>query len=95
MRAIKLKIWQRFSLLKRVKLSNDQKHPTTRMTREQVLNELRREISMRERLYPNWVRTGKLKKGTADLRLNALKEALRIIEADTTKQGSLFDQPHN
>jgi len=41
-----------------------------------VLTELRRELSMRERLYPDWVRDGKLSEKAAAHRKAAIREAI-------------------
>lgn len=45
-----------------------------------ALGELRREIGMREHLYPKWVAEGRMKAVVADRQLSALKGALELIE---------------
>lgn len=66
--------------------------PTTQQkpTREEVKKELKREISMRKRVYPGWVSGGKLKQETATHRIECLERALELLD-DSGEQGSLFD----
>jgi hypothetical protein len=65
----------------------------------EMLNELKREICTRERVFPGWVSSGKLKKETADHRIQALKAIYNVVHTRATlwnvgeemKQPSLFD----
>lgn len=42
--------------------------------------ELKREITLRERLYPRWVQDRKLSQATADRQLEAMRSALATLE---------------
>ena len=42
---------------------------------------VRREISMREQVYPRWVVSGKLKQETADYEIEAMRAVLDTLEA--------------
>jgi len=46
-----------------------------------VIVELKRELLMREKLYPGWVRDGKLSQKTADRRILAMVRAIELIES--------------
>lgn len=57
-----------------------------------VVEELRRELSMRQRLYPQWVRQGRMTAEQKDHRVNCLIEAIADLEArhqPTSQQGTL------
>ncbi|GAB2874074.1 hypothetical protein [Hymenobacter ruber] len=49
-------------------------------TLEQRLTELRRELETRKRVYPDWVRTGRLSQHTADHREQVLRDVLADLE---------------
>jgi len=51
--------------------------PDTRLTRG--VDELRREIAMRKRMYPQWVERGTLRKAVADRQLADLENLLELI----------------
>ena len=51
------------------------------MNRTEILTELRRELATRHRVYPEWVRAGKLSQRTADHRLAAIASAIALIES--------------
>lgn len=53
------------------------------ITKEEMLAELRRELSMRESVYPKWIASGKLKQEVADHRIAALREAIKTVEMNT------------
>jgi hypothetical protein len=56
------------------------------------ITEVRREIALRERVYPGWVQRGRLTEGQATYALEAMREVRRTLErleADT-RQPSLF-----
>jgi hypothetical protein len=59
---------------------------------DSVLDELRRELAMRQRVYPNWVRAGNLSQQTSDFRIQAIEQAIKLIEAMQPQQGGLFDE---
>ncbi|MEQ8504621.1 MAG: hypothetical protein RIB80_04795 [Rhodospirillales bacterium] len=50
-----------------------------------ALTELRREIAMRERLYPQWVQQGRMVQAVADRQIAALKGALDLILENAQK----------
>lgn len=57
-----------------------------------VVEELRRELSMRQRLYPQWVRQGRMTAEQMRHRVNCLIEAIADLEArhqPTSQQGTL------
>ena len=53
---------------------------TDEITVEQKVDELRREIKTRRRVYPRWVAQGKLKPDVADLRIKILVAMVRDYE---------------
>ena len=64
-------------------------------TPEQRLTELRRELETRERVYPDWVRAGRLAQRTADHREQVLRDVLADLERlyqprPQPTQGQLF-----
>lgn len=67
---------------------------TSRYTLDHIRTELRREQHLRDRLYPGWVREGRIDAREALQRTNALAQALRLIQeridAITAPQGTLF-----
>lgn len=59
--------------------------------RKDQLDELKRELKMRERVYPRWVASGQLKQRDMEHRLNCLRAVIEDFEArhqPTAKQGS-------
>jgi len=42
---------------------------------------VKREIAMRERVYPRWVDSGKLKQSVADDEINVMKAVLATLQA--------------
>lgn len=55
-----------------------------------ILKELRRELEMRQKLYPEWVSTGRLPKATAEHRIAALESAIELIELTEPQQQNLL-----
>lgn len=49
-------------------------------TLEDQIAELKRELSMRETVYPKWIFDNRLKKETADLRIERLESAIVSLE---------------
>lgn len=47
---------------------------------DEQMAELKREIVLRERLYPRWVHDRKLSQATADRQLEAMRSALATLE---------------
>lgn len=50
------------------------------ITLEQQIKSVRREIAMRERVYPAWVRGGKMKQENADYEIEAMKSVAATLE---------------
>lgn len=50
------------------------------ITTRDMLDELRRELAMRERLYPGWIAKGTLAKPKADRQIAVLKAVIFKIE---------------
>ena len=51
------------------------------ITLEQQIASVRREIGMRERVYPAFVRSGKIKPENASYELDAMKAVLSTLES--------------
>jgi hypothetical protein len=60
-------------------------------TIKEIISELRRELAMRRRVFPDWVRSGRLKQIDADRRIELMEAAISFIEDnDKPDQQSLF-----
>lgn len=60
-------------------------------TTKSIVAELRREVAMRRRVFPDWVATGRLKQAEADLRIALMEAAIERLEStDKPDQQSLF-----
>ena len=57
-----------------------------KVTLQDAVKEIRREVKLRERLYPQWVASGKLNKATAERQLARLKFALELLEGKQAGQ---------
>ena len=63
------------------------------ITLEEMRDEVKREIKMRERVYPRWVENGRMSKYEADLQILKMKACLAFLESELKKnaaQGALF-----
>jgi hypothetical protein len=60
------------------------------ITHEQMLAELRRELAMRQRVYPSWVQQGKITQVAADHRIAVMASLIELVEAQISKQIELF-----
>lgn len=49
-------------------------------TKDEIVAELRREIALRERVFPDWVAKGRLRQDVADRRIALMKAALALVE---------------
>jgi hypothetical protein len=81
--------------LKLIKPTNtmDQKQAQARLSMSSttdILQELRRELAMRRKLYPKWVSTGRLPKATAEHRMAVLESAIELIESTEPQQQTLL-----
>lgn len=54
--------------------------PAPPFTTAELATELRREMAMRERLYPGWIAKGTMKPGQAARQIALLKAAIEKIE---------------
>ena len=65
-----------------------------KISTEDIIKELKRELATRERVYPKWIQSGKMHRDVANRRYMRLKAALEIIEgkqiANTGKQTKMF-----
>jgi hypothetical protein len=57
---------------------------------EEQIAEVRRELALRERVYPRWVAAGQLTKQTADRRLTVMRAVLRTLLDASGERGDLF-----
>lgn len=46
---------------------------------DEQIYEVERELTMRERVYPHWIASGKLREDTADEQVNRMKAALETL----------------
>lgn len=54
----------------------------------EALDELKRELAVRDRCYPGWVRDGKLARTDARDRYDRLKSAVLLIEREHPEAGA-------
>ena len=75
----------------------DSRINTAFVTKDQMIDELQRELDKRKEVYKTLVRRGGMKKSDANNQYLALLAALRHIKEEpqrvTAIQGSVFDQP--
>ncbi len=55
-----------------------------------ILQELKRELAVRQRVYPDWISNGKLTADTAQHRIDAIKAAIVLLEKSEPQQQELF-----
>lgn len=66
-------------------------------TAKEAATEIRRELHQRERVFPQWVASGRLEQREADRRMARLRRALEIVEiaaeaeAEAARTPTLFD----
>lgn len=51
---------------------------------DDVIKEIRREISIRKSVYPKWIAAKKMKQDKADWQIACLDKALKILEKSRT-----------
>ena len=65
-----------------------------KITITDAIKELKREIALRERVYPKWIASGRLNKELAEKQMARMKAALQFLEEKkvllTGKQTELF-----
>lgn len=66
--------------------------PPASTTPQQRITELERELTTRERVYPRWVRDGKISQQTADHRVQVLRDLIAELRTRYPQPGqaSLF-----
>ena len=66
--------------------------PPASTTPQQRIAELERELTTRERVYPNWIRDGKITQPVAEHRIQVLRDLLADYRAryPQPEQASLF-----
>lgn len=63
------------------------------ITLEEMHGELKRELKIRERVYPRWIESGRLERNVAHLQVLKLRACLAFVETELNKnvaQGDLF-----
>lgn len=65
-------------------------HPHAPITLDDKIAELRREIAMRERVYPGWVSAGRMTEARASRQTAVLRSILRDYESQAA-QTCLFE----
>lgn len=63
------------------------------ITLEEMMDEIKREIKMRERVYPRWIENGRMPKQDADLQMLKMRAFRALLETELKKnhaQGDLF-----
>lgn len=56
----------------------------------EIIRELKREITMRRRVYPGLIARGTLSQQQADRQIQLLEAAIELINANQPQQGELF-----
>lgn len=60
-------------------------------TIDQMIACVKREVSMRERVYPRWIEAGRMTPEKADAELNTMRAVLKKLERERdAAQGSLL-----
>lgn len=65
----------------------------TQATLDQQIQSVAREIKMRERVYPRWVASGKMKRENADYELECMKAILATLIGLQASQGFMQAGP--
>lgn len=61
------------------------------VTIQDAIKEIERELSVRRRVYPDWVRMGKIKQAVANDRITALEHAVLLLKKIASpEQTTLF-----
>ncbi len=70
-----------------------EKHFSQQITIDEQINEVKREIAMRQKLYPKWIEAGSLEKTKADFQILAMAAVLISLQAvarEKAPQAGLF-----
>ena len=71
----------------------NEKHFVQQITIDEQVAEVKREIAMRQRLYPKWIEAGSMKKSKADFQIlvmEAVLISLQEIAKQKAPQAGLF-----
>ena len=66
----------------------DSQAPTPRI--DEQIAEVRRELALRRRVYPDMIRAGKLKRSTADYAMHCLEAVLTTLEFMKTNRATII-----
>ena len=72
---------------------NEEKHFVQQITIDEQLAEVKREIAMRNKVYPKWIEAGSLPRAKADFQIlvmEAVLISLQEIAREKAPQGGLF-----
>jgi hypothetical protein len=58
------------------------------ITLEEMRDELKREIKMREKVYPRWIESGRLEANIGNLQVLKLRAVLAFIETELKKNAA-------
>ena len=70
-----------------------EKHFAGQITIDEQIAEVRRELAMRNKVYPKWIEAGSMQKSKADFQLlvmEAVLISLQTIAKEKAPQGGLF-----
>jgi hypothetical protein len=70
-----------------------EKHFVQQITIDEQINEVKREIAMRNKVYPKWIEAGSMKKSKADFQvlvMEAVLISLQAIAKEKAPQAGLF-----
>ncbi len=70
-----------------------EKHFVQQVTIDEQINEVKREIAMRNKVYPRWIEAGSMKKSKADFQIlvmEAVLISLQEIAKQKAPQAGLF-----
>ncbi len=70
-----------------------EKHFVQQITIDEQINEVKREIAMRNKVYPKWIESGSLPKTKADFQILAMEAvliSLQELAKKTAPQAGLF-----
>ncbi len=72
---------------------NEEKHFVQQITIDEQIAEVKREIAMRNKVYPKWIEAGSLQKPKADFQILAMEAvliSLNELAKKTAPQAGLF-----
>ncbi len=72
---------------------NEEKHFVQQITTREQIAEVKREISMRNKVYPKWIEAGSMQKSKADFQILAMEAvliSLQDLAKKTAPQAGLF-----